>query len=370
MAAKDYYEILGVARSADEAEIKHAYRKMAKQYHPDKNPGNKQAEQKFKDVNEAFSILGNKRKREQYDAFGANGPDMGAPGFGADFSNVFDGLNDVFGGAFSDLFGERRQRGRQGGDLRYEITIDFAEAYKGITKNIRVPLKETCSRCHGTGAKDDKSIRECDHCKGAGVLRMQRGMFTMQQTCRACGGRGSVVTAICPACGGEGMTSTHKDIKVVIPAGIDDGNNLRLSNQGNAVSGGPAGDLYIQVRVRPHPFFLRRGQDLLCELPISIMDAALGGTVELESLQGKLSLRIPPGTQSDKTLRLRGRGIPHLKGGQTGDLLCAIRVETPVNLNSEQQELLRRLGHSLTADQTNHSPRPSNWKDKVRSFFH
>ena len=370
MAAKNYYDILGVARSATEAEIKQAYRKMAKQHHPDKNPGNKQAEQKFKDVNEAFSILGNKKKRRQYDTFGANGPDMGGHGFSADFSTVFDGFNDAFGSAFSDMFGERKHGRDRGGDLHYEMTIDFAEAYKGTTRRIRVAIKETCSRCHGTGAKDDASIRECTQCNGSGVLRMRRGLFAMQQTCQACGGRGSVVTAICPSCGGEGTRSSHKEIKVVIPAGIDDGDNLRLSNQGNAGPENRAGDLYVQVRVRPHPFFVRHGQDLLCELPIGMVDAALGGTVELESLQGKLSLCIPPGIQSDKTLRLRGKGMPHLRGGQAGDLLCTIRVETPVNLSSEQKELLRRLGRSLVADKTNHSPRPSNWKDKVRSFFH
>jgi len=352
---KDYYQILGVNRNADEAEIKQAYRKMAKQYHPDKNPGNKQAEQKFKDVNEAFGVLGNKTKRQEYDTFGTSGAQQG---FSGDFSSVFEGFGDIFG----DIFGGSRPSGRQREALRYRLTIDFAEACSGIVKNVKVPIRNTCERCKGSGAKDDKSVRECSHCGGSGVLRMQKGMFSMQQTCRACGGRGSVVTAICPTCGGEGETSTPKEIRVTIPAGINDGDNLRLKME--------TSDLFVEVQVRPHPFFFRDRQNLLCEIPISFVNAALGGTVEFESLQGKLSLRIPPGTQSGKIFRLRGKGVPYMDSNQTGDLLCTIRVETPINLNSDQQALLRKLDKSLNEDKMSHSPSKSNWKDKVRSFFH
>lgn len=352
---KDYYQILGVDRNAGEAEIKQAYRKMATKYHPDKNPGNKQAEHKFKDVNEAFGVLGNKKKRQEYDTLGANGAGQG---FSADFGSVFEGFGDIFG----DIFGSGRPRARQRNSLRYSLTIDFTEACLGAVKNINVPIRETCARCKGSGAKDDKSIRKCSHCGGSGVMRMQRGMFSMQQTCSACGGEGSVVTAICPACGGEKETSTRKEIQVTIPAGINDGDNLRLRIESN--------DLFVEVQVRPHPFFSRQGQNLLCEIPISMVDAALGRAIELESLQGKLSLRIPPGTQSGKVFRLRGKGIPYINGDGMGDLLCTIQVETPINLSGDQEALLRQLERSLSEDKVSHSPSRSGWKDKVRSFFH
>lgn len=361
MAAQDFYDILGVGRDADEAAIKQAYRRLAKQYHPDKNPGDKEAERKFKDVNEAFNVLGNKKKREQYDTYGAS---MGSSGHGADFRDIFGNFNDIF----SDFFGQGRQGGERR-DLRFEISIAFVEAYKGVTKNIRVPIRDVCARCHGTGAKDDQSVRQCDRCGGSGRMHIRQGIFTMQQTCSACGGQGSVITAICPACGGERMTQTHKTIKVHIPAGINDGDNLRLSGQGGIGLDGHAGDLFVQVRVNSHPLFTRHGRDLLCELPITVVDAALGGTVELEALEGKLSLRIPSGTQSGKLLRLRGKGMPNPREDVVGDLICRVQVEVPVNLSTEQEDLLQQLRRSFAKDKVNHSPGHSSWKDKVRHFF-
>ena len=366
MAIKNLYSVLGVSKDADEAAIKQAYRRLATQHHPDKNPNDKEAERKFKDVNEAFSVLGNKKKKHEYDTYGtATG---GQQGNGAQFSDIFSDFGDIFGDAFGDVFGNRRQE-RGGDNLQIEITVDFKESYQGVTKDIRVPVQEICGRCKGSGAKDSQSVRRCDRCEGTGQMRMRQGIFTMQQTCPACGGRGSVVTAICPACGGRRIVETPKNIKVKIPAGINDGNNLRLRDQGGAGLNGEKGDLFVHVRVRPHFLFVRQGNDLVCEIPVPMVDATLGGNIELESMEGKLSLRLPPGTQSGKLFRLKNKGMPDLHSGGKGDLLCRLHVEVPVNLNEEQRLLCEQLQQSFAQDKVNHSPEYLSWRDKVKQFF-
>jgi molecular chaperone DnaJ len=375
MSKRDYYEVLGVNRDASEEDIKKAYRKLAMKYHPDRNPDNAKAEAQFKEAKEAYEILSDADKRAAYDRFGHAGVDPsqgmgggpGAAGFGG-----MGGFSDAFGDIFGDLFGGGRPR--QGGmyrgaDLRYNLEIGLEEAARGTETQIRIPAMETCSTCKGSGAKPGTSPTTCATCGGQGQVRMQQGFFSIQQTCPSCHGTGKTITNPCPECQGAGRLKRYKTLAVKIPAGIDHGDRVRLAGEGeHGVAGGPPGDLYVVVQIRPHPVFERDGADLHCEMPISFGVAALGGEIEIPTLDGQAKLKIPAETQTGQVFRLRGKGIKALRGSGYGDLLCHVTVETPVRLNEAQKTLLRELEESTRGNAT-HNPRAKTFMDKVKDFF-
>ena len=374
MSKRDYYEVLGVNRDASEEEIKKAYRKLAMKYHPDRNPDNAKAEGQFKEAKEAYEILSDSDKRAAYDRYGHAGvdPNQAGPG-GPGFGGMGGGFADAFGDIFGDLFGAGG-RGRQGGvyrgaDLRYNLEISLEEAARGAETQIRIPTMETCDTCKGSGARPGSSPTTCGTCGGQGQVRMQQGFFSIQQTCPACHGSGKTIAHPCPECNGAGRTKRYKTLAVKIPAGIDHGDRVRLSGEGeHGVAGGPPGDLYVVVQIRPHPVFERDGADLHCEMPISFGVAALGGEIEIPTLDGHAKLKIPAETQTGQAFRLRGKGIKALRGSGYGDLICHVTVETPVKLTEAQKELLRQLDASTQGNPT-HSPRAKTFMDKVRDFF-
>ena len=372
----DYYETLGVARDADEVELKKAYRRLAMKFHPDRNPGDKTAEERFKAISEAWEVLSNPEKRALYDRFGhagMNGPGGAGAGFGqGDFAEAF---GDIFGNVFSDVFGGGRRGGRSGGsyrgaDLRTVVEIDLEQAARGATVEIKVPGHEVCAACNGNGAEPGTHPVTCPTCAGQGQVRMQQGFFSLQQTCPRCRGRGTIIESPCRACGGAGRIRQDKVLSVKIPPGVDTGDRIRLSGEGEpGQGGGPAGDLYVQIQVRDHAIFHREGKDLLCEIPVSFTTVALGGEIAVPTLDGQVNLKIPAGTQTGKVFRLRGKGMPGLRGAETGDLLCRVQVETPVNLTAEQRELLERFGALIGEGERRHSPTTSSWLDGVKGFF-
>ncbi|KXW55759.1 molecular chaperone DnaJ [Ferrovum sp. PN-J185] len=377
MSKKDYYEVLGVSRDASAEDIKKAYRKLAMKHHPDRNPDNPKAEALFKEAKEAYEILSDDDKRAAYDRFGHAGVDPsqgGGPGAGG-FGGM-GGFSDAFGDIFGDLFGGGGAggRSRQGGvyrgaDLRYNLDISLEQAARGTETQIRIPTMVTCESCNGSGAKKGTSPTTCSTCGGQGQVRMQQGFFSLQQTCPVCHGSGKMITNPCNDCHGSGRTKKHKTLSVKIPAGIDHGDRVRLAGEGeHGVSGGPPGDLYVVVQIRPHPVFERDGADLHCEMPISFATAALGGEIEIPTLDGQAKLKIPAETQTGQVFRLRGKGIKQLRGSGYGDLMCHVTVETPVRLTEEQKELLRQLD-STTHGSDTHSPRAKTFMDKVRDFF-
>lgn len=375
MAKRDYYEILGVAKNAPEDEIKKAYRKLAMKYHPDRNPDSKGAEDKFKEAKEAYEMLSDPGKREAYDRYGHAGvdPNMGAGGFGAG-AGGFGGFSDAFGDIFGDIFGQGRRSGGpqvyRGADLRYNLEITLEQAAHGFDTTIRVPSWNECDTCHGSGAKPGTSPTTCTTCGGHGQVRMQQGFFSIQQTCPKCHGSGKIIPNPCPTCSGAGRIKKNKTLEVKIPAGIDDGMRIRSSGNGEpGMNGGPPGDLYVEIHIKQHPVFQRDGDDLHCEIPISFTKAALGGDVEVPTLNGKASFTIPEGTQSGKTFRLRGKGIKGVRSGYPGDLFCHVVVETPVKLTDRQKELLQEFEQSMTAGGSKHNPHSKSWKDKVKEFF-
>ncbi len=376
MAHKDYYEILGVPRNASEAEIKKAYRRLAMKYHPDRNPGDKSAEEKFKEIQQAYDILSDPQKRAAYDQFGHAGVDpsmaagMGAGGFystrgGASFADIF---SDVFGEIFGAGAGTRRgTRAYRGADLQYSLELSLEDAVKGTEVRIRVPTLDTCEACGGTGARTGTSPTTCRTCGGHGQVRMQQGFFSIQQTCPTCHGSGLIITDPCPACRGQGRAPRTKTLLVKVPAGVDDGDQIRLAGEGEAgENGGPSGDLYVQIRLKPHPFFRREGSDLYCEVPISPGVAALGGEIEVPTLEGRATLKIPPGTPSGKLFRLRGEGVRNVRSQAVGDLYCRVNVETPVALTARQRELLAELERSLRADEARHLPEGFAWRQRLK----
>jgi len=379
MAKRDYYEVLGVDKSADQKEIKKAFRRLAQKYHPDRNPGDETAEVKFREVSEAYEVLSVEEKRSAYDQFGHAGVDGQAGGFGGGgFGAGAGGFSDIFGDVFGDIFGGGGGGGRgrgpngamRGSDLRYNLEIDLEEAVAGTTVDIRVPRLAECSHCHGEGAEPGTKKRTCTTCNGMGQVRMQQGFFAVQQTCPACHGAGEIPDTPCTACHGEGRVQETKTLSVKIPAGVDNGDRIRLNGEGEGgVNGGPAGDLYVQISVKNHAIFTRDGRDLYCEVPISFVDATLGGELEVPTLDGRVSLKIPAETQTGRQFRLRGKGVKSVHGGGPGDLLCRVVVETPVNLNEKQKELLRNFQESLDGTGTKHSPRKSSWFDGVKKFF-
>lgn len=349
---KDLYEVLGVSRDASDAEIKKAYKKMVKKYHPDLNPDSKTAEEKMKEVNHAYEVLSDPQKKARYDQFGDDGSNSGGFGGGAGGFGGFGGGD--FGDIFDMFFGGGGGRSsnpnapRQGNDLRVDIRISFEEAAKGVTKEIQLNRMENCSDCGGTGAKAGTQRKTCQNCGGTGKVRINQqtpfGQFQTVKTCPRCGGKGSVVETPCPTCHGSGRVKKRRNIKVNIPPGVDTDSRLRMQNEGEGgINGGPAGDLYIYITVAPHEFFRRSGDDILCNIPISMVQAALGAEIEVDTLDGKVKLTIPAGTQSGTSFRLRGRGFPKLRGYGKGDQHVKVNVQTPTNLSAEQKDLLRQF---------------------------
>lgn len=371
MSKRDYYEVLGVERSADEREIKKAYKRLAMKFHPDRNPDNPEAEEKFKEVKEAYEILTDAQKRAAYDKFGHAGVDpnqAGPGGFGggADFGDVFgDIFGDIFGG------GRRTQRAARGADLRYNMELTLEEAVRGVTKEIKVPTLVECDECHGSGAKSCTTAQTCPTCHGSGQVQMRQGFFAVTQACPHCHGKGKIITDPCRKCHGDGRIQKTKTLSVKIPAGVDTGDRIRLSGEGEAGEfGAPAGDLYVQVHVKEHPIFVREGNNLYCEIPISFTTAALGGEVAVPTLDGKVMLKIPSETQTGRMFRLRGKGVRSLRSGAEGDLLCKAVVETPVKLSEEQKELLRQLEDSLNGSgMKTHKPKAEGFFEGVKRFF-
>ncbi|MBL6752438.1 MAG: molecular chaperone DnaJ [Nevskia sp.] len=362
MSKRDYYEVLGVAKDAGDDDLKKAYRKLAMKNHPDRNPGDAAAEERFKEINEAYEVLADQQKREVYDRFGHEGLQRGAggAGFGAGFA-------DIFGDVFSDIFGGGRGGPRRGADLRYTMELSLEQAVFGTTEMIRIPTVQACEPCKGNGSADGKPPRECAACHGSGQVRVQQGFFILQQSCPTCRGRGSVISDPCKSCRGAGKVRGEKTLQVKIPAGVDTGDRIRLTGEGEPGDrNAPPGDLYVQVQVRPHELFERDGSDLFCAVPVSIVTAALGGEMEVPTLTGKHTLKIPEATQSGKVFRLRGLGVKPVRGGPPGDLVCSVSVETPVHLTKRQKELLRELGDSLGEK---HTPQATGWLDKARQFF-
>jgi len=371
-AKKDYYEVLGVNRDASEEEIKKAFKKLAMKFHPDRNPDNPKAEESFKEAKEAYEILSDDQKRAAYDQYGHAGvdPSMGGGGFGGFNSGNF---SDAFGDIFGDIFGgARNQRSNvyRGADLRYNLEISLEDAAKGTETKIRIPVQTSCETCHGSGARPGTSPVTCTTCNGHGQVRMQQGFFSVQQTCPKCHGTGKMVKEPCPTCHGGGRVKQNKTLNVKIPAGVDEGDRIRLSGEGEAgVNGGPTGDLYVVVHLKEHPIFQREGANLHCEMPISFSAAALGGEIEVPTLDGAAKMKIPAETQTGSVFRLRGKGIKPLRSSEHGDLMVHVVVETPVRLTEKQKDLLREFESSTQADAGKHSPKNKSWVDKARDFF-
>ena len=373
MSKRDYYEVLNVARNASEAEVKQAYRRLAMKLHPDRNPGDQVAEERFKEAKEAYEVLSDSRKRTAYDQFGHAGVDGTAGGGFGGFGEAAD-LGDIFGGVFRDIFGGMRGGGGgqnyRGADLRYTLDLTLEEAVFGTTAKIRVPTLVSCATCAGSGAKPGTKPTTCPTCRGAGQVRMQQGFFSIQQACPRCQGRGTIIPDPCETCRGSGRIEEQKTLSVKVPAGVDNGDRIRLTGEGEVGEhGGSSGDLYVQIQVKPHPIFTREDNDLYCEVPIGFHTAALGGELEVPTLDGRLSLKIPPETQTSKVFRLRGKGVKPVRGGPTGDLLCRIVVETPVNLTREQKELLEKFAATMEASGERHTPQQGSWLDGVKKFF-
>jgi molecular chaperone DnaJ len=372
MAKEDFYKLLNVEKNASEAEIKASYRKMAMKFHPDRNKDNpEEAEAKFKQIKEAYEILSDPKKRAAYDQFGHAGvdPSMGGGrgGFGAE------SFSDVFGDVFGDIFGgggRQRSSVQRGSDLRYNLELTLEEAVAGTEAKVRVPVLVACGECNGSGAKKGSSPVTCSTCQGHGQVRMQQGFFSVQQTCPTCHGTGKQIKDPCGKCHGQGRIQDNKTLSVKVPAGVDTGDRIRLGGEGEAgLNGGPAGDLYVQINVKDHAIFNRDGADLHCELPISFPVACLGGEIEVPTLDGKVKLKIPAETQTGKLFRLRGKGVKPVRGGPVGDLMCRVRIETPVHLTKEQKVWIQNLGDSLAGGGKHHSPQEHSWTDGVKNFF-
>jgi molecular chaperone DnaJ len=367
MAKRDYYKILELPRDASEADIKKAYRRLAMKHHPDRNPGDKSAEDAFKEAKEAYEVLSEPDKRAVYDRHGHEGLEQ-RHGFGSG-----DAFGDIFGEVFGDIFGGRARGGRQvyrGADLRYELSLSLEQAVFGHASELDFTTLIECSHCHGAGAQPGTEVKRCDSCGGAGQVRMQQGFFAVQQPCPRCKGRGQIIERPCQSCHGQGRERKAKTLQVKVPAGVDTGDRIRLSGEGEAGrNGGPPGDLYVEITVQPHEIFEREGAHLSCEVPITFAAASLGGTLEVPTLDGHAEIKIPAETQSGKVFRLREKGVKPVRGGATGDLFCRVVLETPVNLSGEQKELLKKLDASLKKDAKRHNPREVSWLAGVKKFF-
>ncbi len=373
MSKRDYYDVLGVAKNASDAELKKAFRRLAMKHHPDRNPDDADAEARFKEAKEAYEVLGDARKRSAYDQFGHDGVEGMAGGAGFDMGGAF---GDIFGDVFGDIFGARRggpggrRRAFRGADLRYELELDLEQAVRGDDVTLDIPTLVGCEPCGGSGANPGSEPETCDTCGGAGQVRMQQGFFSVQQTCPRCRGQGTIISDPCSNCRGQGRVRESRTLAVKIPAGVDTGDRIRLAGEGEAGSNGaPSGDLYVEILVREHRIFQREGADLTCEIPISFATAVLGGSVEVPTLDGQVDLKIPAETQSGRVFRLRGKGVKPVRGGPQGDLYCTTVVETPTNLTREQKDLVRELEDTLESGGERHSPRTRSWLDGVKSFF-
>jgi len=375
VSKRDYYEVLGVSRTATEVEIKSAYRKLAMKYHPDRNPGDKVAEESFKECAEAYAVLADPDKRSAFDRFGHAGVSSAAgagagfdPTIFADFGDILGGLGDIFG--FGDLFGGGRRRGgpQRGADLRYDLEISFHEAAKGAETSIQIPRQETCDTCKGTGAAPGTQPVTCAQCRGVGQVRFQQGFFTVARTCPLCRGTGRMIAKPCQTCRGSGHVSRERKITVKIPPGIATGQQLRLQGEGEAGSaGGPAGHLYVVVHVQDHEFFRRDGQNLFCEIPVNFTTVALGGEIQVPTLDGPETVKVPEGTQTGATFRLRGKGMPDVNGRGRGDLFATVQVLTPKKLTKDQRRLLDELSRALPKEQF--EPRPHEDEHDERNLF-
>jgi molecular chaperone DnaJ len=374
MSKRDYYETLGVSQDASEKEVKKAYKKLAMKYHPDRTAGDKAKEETFKEVKEAYEVLNDDQKRAAYDQYGhaafeqgghgGGGGGFGGGGFGQDFGDIF---GDIFGGGGG---GRGRQRQQRGSDLRYNVDLTLEDAVKGKSLEIKVPTYVSCEPCDGSGAKPGTSAKTCPTCHGHGQVQMRQGLFAVQQTCPTCGGKGKVISEKCTPCRGQGRVEKTKTLSVKIPAGVDTGDRIRLSGEGEAGEhGAPAGDLYVEVRVRDHDIFVRDENHLYCEVPISFATAALGGEIEVPTLGGKVKLKVPRETQTGKMFRLRGKGVKSVRSSSTGDLMCKVVLETPVNLSGDQVDLLRQLEEKMASSAKKHSPKETGFFDGVKKFF-
>jgi len=374
MAKRDYYDVLGVSRDAGEADIKKAYRRLAMKHHPDRNPDDPKAEAAFKEAKEAYEVLSDKERRAVYNQHGhagveaAAGRGGGGPGF-----NPGDAFGDIFGDVFGDIFGGgRRSRSTvfRGADLRYELSLTLEQAVFGDTVNLTLPTLVNCETCNGSGAKPGTKPVTCKTCEGAGQVRMSQGFFSIQQACPTCRGTGQQIEQPCGSCQGRGRVQKNKTLAVKVPAGVDNGDRIRLTGEGEAgQNGGPSGDLYVEIRTQPHDIFERDGADLSCAIPVNFAVAALGGAVQVPTLDGELTLKIPAETQSGRVFRLRGKGVRPVRGSGPGDLYCRVEVETPVNLTAEQKRRLEAFNEALLAGGDRHRPRSRSWLDGVRRFF-
>jgi molecular chaperone DnaJ len=373
MAKKDYYQILGIPKTAQEREIKKAYKKLAMKYHPDRNQGDKTSEGKFKEIKEAYEILINEEKRNAYDQYGHAAFENGHSNNNtySTFTSSSD-FGDIFGDVFGDIFGgNRTQRTKKGSDLCYNMEILLEEAVKGTKKEIRIPTLQKCKTCYGSGANTGTKPYSCNTCHGKGQVHIRKGFFTVQQSCPTCNGKGTVIKDPCHTCRGQGRVETYKTLSIKIPPGIDNNDRIRLNNEGEAgANGAQSGDLYVQITVKKHPIFEREENNLYCEVPINFTMAALGGEIEVPTLDGRVKLKIPCETQSGKLFRIRGRGVKSVQNRHQGDLLCRVVVETPVNLNEQQKNLLYELGNSFNGFKgEKNSPRSKRFFDGVKRFF-
>ncbi len=379
MSKRDYYEVLGVAKDAGEREIKKAYKRLAMKFHPDRTKGDKSKEEQFKEVKEAYEVLNDSQKRAAYDQYGHaafeqgghGGGGFGGGGFGGFGGGGFDDIfSDIFGGGGRG--GRGQSRAQRGSDLRYNLDMSLEEAVKGKTVELKVPTYVNCEPCNGSGAKSGSSATTCQTCHGHGQVQMRQGLFAVQQTCPTCSGRGKVIKDKCTSCRGQGRVEKTKTLSAKIPAGVDTGDRIRLSGEGEAGEmGAPAGDLYVQVNVRDHDIFVRDENNLYCEVPIGFTAAALGGEIEVPTLEGKVKLKIPKETQTGKMFRLRGKGVKSVRSQVTGDLMCKVVIETPVNLTSEQMALLKQLDESMGTgrDAAKYRPKEQGFFDGVKKFF-
>ena len=370
MAKRDYYDVLNVSKNATKDEIKKSYRRLAMKFHPDRNTNDADAEKKFKEAKEAYEVLSDNSKKETYDRFGHDGLNQ----TGGRGPSGAEGFSDIFGDVFGDIFGGGRGGGRnqvfRGADLRYELKLDLEKAISGDSIKINIPTQITCNECSGSGAKEGSNPVKCGTCDGVGQVRMQQGFFSVQQTCPKCQGNGTVIQDPCLKCHGLGRTAKTKTLSVKVPSGVDNGDRIRLSGEGEAgKNGGPSGDLYVEIRVNPHKIFEREGSNISCEIPISILVAALGGEIKMPTLNGSVSVKIPPGTQSGKIFRLKGKGVTTARDNRVGDLYAAISVETPVNLSSKQKDILKDFHRSIEKGGKKHSPRHNSWVSSVKNFF-
>lgn len=376
MAKPDFYEVLGVSRDASERDIKKAYKRMAMKYHPDRTKGDKELELKFKEVKAAYEVLMDPQKRAAYDQYGHAAFEQGQGGFGGGGAGAAD-FADIFGDVFGDIFGGGRRGGgraqaARGADLRYNLELSLEEAVRGKEVELKIPKLSECEDCDGSGARKGSSAETCSHCHGVGHIQMRQGFFAVQQPCPHCRGRGKVIKDPCRTCHGEGRVERTKTLNVKIPAGVDTGDRIRLNGEGEAGEmGAPSGDLYVQVHVREHPIFKRDGNNLYCEVPLSFTHAALGGEIQVPTLEGKVKLKIPAETQTGKLFRMRGKGVRSVRTGATGDLICKVVLETPVNLSEKQKDLLRQLDESMgTGDEAaRYRPKEKGFFDGVKRFF-